>query len=202
MSRFSRPRLDSLTDGIFAFAMTVLVLDIRLPSDLPLASSADLAAHLLGLWPQTVTYVISFFVLGAHWRGIAELRPTGPAASSAQMRLQLIYLFFVTLVPFSSSLVGKYGSLAPAVIFYAGNMIALGILSIALRFQDTPPDARGSLRQMAGVHMPVFIASAALSAALSLMAPDYAMLAYLLNIITRFHWPAAAKSAPAEDGDR
>lgn len=202
MSRFSRPRLDSLTDGIFAFAMTVLVLDIRLPPDLPLASSADLIAHLLGLWPQTVTYVISFFVLGAHWRGIAELRPTGHAASSAQMHLQLIYLFFVTLVPFSSSLVGKYGSLAPAVIFYAGNMIALGVLSIALRFKDTAPGARGNLQQVAGLRMPVFIASAALSAALSLMAPDYAMLAYLLNIITRFPWPPAAKGASAEDGER
>ena len=202
MSRFSRPRLDSLTDGIFAFAMTVLVLDIRLPPDLPLASSADLIAHLLGLWPQTVTYVISFFVLGAHWRGIAELRPTGHAASSAQMHLQLIYLFFVTLVPFSSSLVGKYGALAPAVIFYAGNMIALGVLSIALRFKDTAPGARGSLRQVAGVRMPVFIASAALSAGLSLMAPDYAMLAYLLNIITRLPWPATAKGATAEDGER
>lgn len=202
MSRFSRPRLDSLTDGIFAFAMTVLVLDIRLPPDLPLASSADLTAHLLGLWPQTVTYVISFFVLGAHWRGIAELRPTGHAASSAQMHLQLIYLFFVTLVPFSSSLVGKYGALAPAVIFYAGNMIALGVLSIALRFKDTAPGARGTLLQVAGVRMPVFIASAALSAGLSLMAPDYAMLAYLLNIITRFPWPAAAKGATAEDRER
>lgn len=202
MSRFSRPRLDSLTDGIFAFAMTVLVLDIRLPPDLPLASSADLTSHLLGLWPQTVTYVISFFVLGAHWRGIAELRPTGHAASSAQMHLQLIYLFFVTLVPFSSSLVGKYGSLAPAVIFYAGNMIALGVLSIALRFKDTAPGARGTLLQVAGVRMPVFIASAALSAALSVLAPDYAMLAYLLNIITRLPWPATTNGAPAGDGER
>ncbi|QTL01783.1 DUF1211 domain-containing protein [Aquabacter sp. L1I39] len=186
MSRFSRPRLESLTDGIFAFAMTVLVLDIRLPADLPLSSAADLTAHLIGLWPQTITYVISFFVLGAHWRGIAELRPGAQPATSGQVHLQMIYLFFVTLVPFSSSLVGKYGSLPPAVIFYAGNMIALGLLSIALRYKDFPPHERRGFWRVAGPHMPVFIASAAMSALLSLVAPDYAMLAYLLNIITRF----------------
>lgn len=200
MSRFARPRLESLTDGIFAFAMTVLVLDIRLPPDLPLSSSADLTAHLLGLWPQTLTYIISFFVLGAHWRGVAEERPGTQAITSGQVHLQLIYLFFVTLVPFSSSLVGKYGSLPPAVVFYAGNMIALGLLSIALRHRDLPPTERGSLRRVAGPHMPVFIASAAVSALLSLVAPQYAMLAYLLNILTRFPRrggePPAASATP------
>ncbi len=198
MSRFSRPRLDSLTDGIFAFAMTVLVLDIRLPPDLPLTTSADLTAHLVSLWPQTVTYVISFFVLGAHWRGIAEWRPDRRAATSGQVHLQLIYLFFVTLVPFSSSLVGKYGGLPPAVMFYAGNMIALGLLSIALRYQDIAEGAHPTFWQVAGAHMPVFIASAALSAGLSLMTPQYAMLAYLLNLVTRFPG-AGRRHAPSPE---
>lgn len=195
MSAFPKSRVDALTDGIFAIAMTLLVLDVRVPADLPISSAQDLTAHLRSLLPQVVTYLISFFVLGAFWRGSIAARPTDACLDGAAVRLWLLFLFFVTTVPFSSSVVGQYGAYAPAVFVYAANMIALGLLSIAARHLDLPRDQR-SLAAAAGAHMPLFIASAVASLLIALVAPHVAMYAYCLNILSRLpFWPAGRSTS-------
>ncbi len=73
MRTFPRARIDALTNGIFAFAMTLLVLELRLP-DQPVRDGAALIADLLALGQKYLAYVISFFVLAAHWRSNIELR--------------------------------------------------------------------------------------------------------------------------------
>lgn len=187
--RFPKARVDALSDGIFAFAMTLLVLDIRLPDNLALTSAAELTAHLLSLSHQTLTYVISFFVLGAFWRSGIEIRPTSEAVDRQTVRLALLFLFFVTTVPFSSGLVGRYGGLTPAVLVYAGNMTMLAVLTIAIRYLDVVRRHR-SLRGAAGGVLPLFIATAVLSVLISAVAPGQAMYAYLLNGLARLpFWP-------------
>jgi uncharacterized membrane protein len=195
-SLFPKARVDALSDGIFAFAMTLLVLDIRLPDDLPLTSASELAAHLLSLSHQTLTYVISFFVLGAFWRGGIEIRPTSETVDGRTVRLALLFLFFVTTVPFSSGLVGRYGGLAPAVVVYAGNMTMLAVLTIAIRYLDVEPHRR-SLRSAVGGVLPLFIATAILSVLISLVAPGQGMYAYLLNALARLpFWPRGGYGEP------
>ena len=71
-----KARLDALTDGIFAFAMTLLVLDLRLPDGFAAASAGDLLHALSSLSGQLVAYVISFAVLGARWLG--QIRSRAP----------------------------------------------------------------------------------------------------------------------------
>lgn len=58
-------RLEALADGVFAIAMTLLVLELVVP-DVP---TAELAARLLELWPIVLVYMISFVVLGVYWMG-------------------------------------------------------------------------------------------------------------------------------------
>ncbi|MEJ2623525.1 MAG: TMEM175 family protein [Pseudolabrys sp.] len=113
MRTFPRSRIDALTDGIFAFGMTLLVLELRLP-DLPVRDSTALIADLAALWPKYLAYVISFFVLAAHWRSNVELRRVEEISSEA-MGLSMVYLFFVTSIPFSTSVVGLHGDLPPAI---------------------------------------------------------------------------------------
>jgi len=190
MSRFAKSRLEALSDGVFAFAMTLLVLDIRLPDDLEIRTAADLWAHLSGLWHQTLTYVISFFVLGAFWRSGAEVRPTGEHVGPGVTRLTLIYLFFVTMVPFSSGLVGRFGEFTPAVLVYAANLGMLGALTLALRYFDVKPEQR-SLAAAAGSRLPLFLACVAGSAVLGVVAPRQAMFVFLLNGLARLpFWPS------------
>ena len=182
MSLFPKSRVDALTDGVFAFAMTLLVLDIRLPDDLPISSAADLWAHLASLWHQMLAYLISFFVLGAFWRGNVELRPSAETVSGRVVELSLLLLLFVTLVPFSSGLVSRYDDFVPAVVVYAGNMIGLAALTAALRHQDVPREKR-SLRAAFGTKLPLLLISALVSVGMSLISPKHAMLAYLLNVL-------------------
>lgn len=184
MRPFPKARVDALTDGIFAFAMTLLVVDIRVPEAARIDSAAALWAQIADLAPRGVAYVISFFVLAAMWRNVIALRHDDDEVASS-LQVWLWYLLFVTMVPFSSALVGRYGDFPPAVWIYAANMVALGTLSIPLHRLEVPQTLRSHAR-LGERRMMLFIGSALASVAVSLVAPSYAMLTYLLNGLSRF----------------
>ncbi|MBS0535262.1 MAG: DUF1211 domain-containing protein [Proteobacteria bacterium] len=181
MRTFPKARIDALTDGIFAFAMTLLVLEVRLPTDVTIHDSAELVARLRALGPEYLAYVISFFVLAAQWRAEIELRRVEEVAQDA-LGWSVVYLFFITSVPFSSSVVGRHGDLPPAVWLYAANMIVVAAVSLRLRALEVLPEHRARARA-GNIRTAVFIASALLSVALTFVAPGHAMLAYFLNFI-------------------
>lgn len=184
MRPFPKARVDALTDGIFAFAMTLLVVDIRIPEGLEVTSAGELTRRLAALMPQAVAYVISFFVLAALWRNVIAMRHDTEGVARGTLQAWLWYLLFVTMVPFSSAVVGRYGQFPPAVWVYAGNMAALGLFSVALHRLEVPQEMRAQAR--AGERrMVLFIGSALASVLVSLWAPHYAMYAYLLNALSR-----------------
>ena len=181
MRTFPRSRIDALTDGIFAFAMTLLVLEVRLPPGLPIHDSAALIAHLKTLQSEYLAYVISFFVLAAQWRGNIELRRV-EEVSQGVLGWSIVYLLFVTSIPFSSSVVGHYGDLPPAVWLYAANLIVVAVLSLRLRVSEILPEHRQRAR-IGHARILFFAATAVASVLVSVVAPGYAMYAYLLNIV-------------------
>ena len=71
---FSKARLDTLSDGIFGVAMTLLILDVRLPEDFHPTNGAELLHGLYALWPKVLPYVLSFGVLGLRWLSNVEIR--------------------------------------------------------------------------------------------------------------------------------
>ena len=71
---FSKARLDTLSDGIFAVAMTLLILDVRLPEDFHPKDGAELVQGLIALWPKFLPCVLSFGVLGLRWLSNIEVR--------------------------------------------------------------------------------------------------------------------------------
>lgn len=180
MRRFAKSRVEALTDGIFAFAMTLLVLDIRLPADLPISDARELAAQLLGLWPQALTYLISFMVLGALWRSGTELARRADTVSGGLLKLWMLYLFFVTSLPFSSGVVSHYGGMAPAVWLYAANMFVLGALALPLNLWDIARGQEAAARATR-LRLLLFMASAGVSALIACLAPRQALYAYALN---------------------
>ena len=99
-------RLESLTDGIFAFAMTLLVTSMILPGDAVIHQSSG--AALAGLIPDFYHYIIAFFVLAAFWMGHHEQFSRVHHLDKFFLSLNITGLFFVTLVPFSTSFIGDY----------------------------------------------------------------------------------------------
>ena len=132
----TKARLDALTDGVFAFAMTLLVLNLEFPDDLELEERRRNCSMRSGSMPSDLLlYVISFFVLGRRWFGQARIKAEPEIASYTYMRWVLIHLFFITLMPFSTQVVGRY-EFAPAIWLYAANVALAALAAIRLSYLD------------------------------------------------------------------
>jgi len=103
---YPRTRLDALTDGVFAVAMTLLVLDVRLPEEFRPHDEAELLAALRGLTSKFVPYAISFMVLGLRWLSTFQVRSRGEFFGREYAVWWLVYLLLITCVPFSTMVSG------------------------------------------------------------------------------------------------
>jgi len=119
-------RLAALSDGIFAFAMTVLVLDLRVPALDAVHNERDLWHALAALSPRLIMYLMSFMTLGIFWVGQqTQLNHL----SSSNIRLSWIhigFLFFVTVIPFSTALLAEFIAYRIALLAYWLNIFCLG----------------------------------------------------------------------------
>jgi len=124
-SAFGMPpgRLLTLADGIFAIAMTLLVLDLRLPD----GSNADLATQLVGLRSAFLTFVISFVVLGVFWFAHHQTFHFLVRVNRTLVWLSIGFFLGVALVPFVASVLGAHPDDPIALILYGG---AIGLLTV------------------------------------------------------------------------
>ncbi len=124
----SKNRIEALSDAIFAFAMTLLVLDVKIPK-LPEAAvqAGQLLPTLLALWPKFLSYVMSFVVLGVYWVAHHGYAHFLKRTDRWMLWLNLLFLMFIVLVPFSTDLLGDYPKERVAVMIYGANFVALGL---------------------------------------------------------------------------
>jgi TMEM175 potassium channel family protein len=176
----SKSRLDGLTDGIFGFAMTLLVVNIELSDDFNPKNSDELLAAFARLTDTFIAYIITFLLLAIFWTGQAVTKEEPETASDAYAWAVLAHLFFVTLLPFSMLVAGRY-DLLPAIWIYGGNLILLGVTALAITLV-IERDIGHRLVASGRIELGVLIASALLSMAIAAFAPDAAMYAYLLNL--------------------
>jgi len=109
-------RIVAFTDGVFAIAITLLVLSLDVPSNL---SGSALHHFLLDSWRQFFAYFLSFAVIGRFWIGHHRFFSTVDNFDRRLLVLNLAYLSFVVLVPFPTEVLGDYGSRSDAVALYA-----------------------------------------------------------------------------------
>ena len=186
----AKARLDALTDGIFAVAMTLLVIDLRFPQDAHFGSNQELVAAIgnLLLSGPFIAYLVSFFVIGLRWRTISRLGGTRAHLGKTFVRWSFVHLFFITCMPFSTMVVGRYVDLAPAVWLYAANTIlAAGAAWWLVRASEAEEDTGQAIE--AKVTLPALIGIAVLSAGVSLFSPRLAMWTYALILLV----PALAR---------
>lgn len=130
LSGQSLDRLTSLSDGLFAVAMTLLVLDVRVP-----ASAAASAVSEHGLWdalvklgPSFAAYLLSFTMLGTFWLAQHTLLTIFGRCDRTFTWIHLGFLFVVSLLPFSATLLAHYVHLRLAVGVYWLNILLLGVM--------------------------------------------------------------------------
>jgi uncharacterized membrane protein len=177
---FSKARLETLSDGIFAVAMTLLILDVRLPDEFHPGDSAELVQGLLDLWPKFLPYVLSFGVLGLRWLSNIEIRTRAEYLTREYVNWWLLYHFLITCVPFSTIVVGRFAHFAPAIWLYAGNTLLIALVGLRLVFITPHLETGDHLRhrQIAAVFL---IVSSLLAIALSFVHPRLALWALALN---------------------
>lgn len=121
-------RIEALTDGIFAIAMTILVLNLDLPQTGRIISQDGLYNLLAGQSEKFFNYALSFVLLANFWiihhQQFHSIRRT----DRTHIWLNVFILMFVALVPFSTSLIGDYSVDLAADLFFAGNLFMLGSL--------------------------------------------------------------------------
>lgn len=124
-------RLAALSDGIFAFAMTLLVLDIPTPPTDAIHSERALLHALAGLAPKFVTYLMSFLTLGIFWVG-QQTQLNHLANSNRSLTwLHIAFLCFVSIMPFSTRLLSQFLDYRTALLSYWGNILLLGVMLYA-----------------------------------------------------------------------
>jgi uncharacterized membrane protein len=129
---FSTGRLEAFSDGVFAIAVTLLVLDI--------AVSADAGKHLLravaDLWPSYLAYVASFSTIGAAWLGHNAITEYLERTDAAFVRLNLLLLLVVSFLPFPTRLfadyIGQDSSERVAVTIYGISLLLASTLLLVL----------------------------------------------------------------------
>ena len=123
----SLERLGALSDGVFAVAMTLLVLEIHVPAlGANHPSNLDLWNALLPLWPRFLTYLLSFLTLGIFWNG-QQTQLTYMARADRHLAwIHIGFLATVALMPFATSLLAEYITVPLALVLYWLNIVILG----------------------------------------------------------------------------
>jgi uncharacterized membrane protein len=142
---FSKHRLEALADGIFAVAMTLLVIELKIPESLHGAGHDKLAQQLLAFIPKYVAWIVSFFVLALFWFSSHRQMHFVRHVDGKLVALKILFLAFVSIVPFTASLTGEFVYLFLSQAIYSSAMFLLGVSSLLmLRYIYRHPELCGT----------------------------------------------------------
>jgi uncharacterized membrane protein len=182
-------RIVFFSDAVFAIAITLLALEIRLPPLPETATNAQLLAELGALWPRYLSYFISFMAIGMMW--IVHHRTFRYLCRYDErlMFLNLLFLLLIGFLPFPTAVIGEFGN-AVGTVFYAAAMSAAGLMFALLwwsansrgRLVERPlPRPKFRLMWFRVLWMPlVFL----FSIPLAFWSPDVAKFSWLLIVGT------------------
>jgi len=122
---FSKQRIETLSDGIFAIVMTLLVLDLKVPLDVP---AGQLAHTLLQEAPTWASFAITFILAARYWTIQHRLFNLLEKIQPRTVVTTFIFLSLVTILPFSTSLWGHYLNNPLAFFLYILNQVLIGIV--------------------------------------------------------------------------
>jgi TMEM175 potassium channel family protein len=178
-------RLEAFSDGVFAIAITLLVLELSVSND----AGENLLHSILHEWPSYLAYVTSFLTIGVIWLQHSAITGALQAADATLYRLNLLVLLLVSFTPFPTKLVSEFvddrDAERVAVVFYGLTLLALALaLTAFVRYAAENPRlvkdevAAGDV-EAALVHQPDFLFYG-IGIAVGLFLPRLGVVLYLL----------------------
>jgi uncharacterized membrane protein len=122
-------RVAAFSDGVFAIAITLLVLSLTVPTHV---NPDDLGEALRDLAPELFSYALSFLVVGMYWMAHHRVFRSVVQVDRTVLWINLALLGFVALLPFPTELLGKFGETKLATVIYAAAIVAVGSMSVLL----------------------------------------------------------------------
>jgi len=119
-------RLAALSDGIFAVAMTILVLDLHVPAVEAVHAEHDLWRAFVALVPRLVMYAMSFVTLGIFWIGQQTQLNHLARAHRSLAWIHMVFLFSVSIMPFTTMLLAQFMAYRIALLTYWLNIVLAG----------------------------------------------------------------------------
>ena len=126
-SRLATYRVENLGDGIFAIAMTLLILEFHVPQLGGPSVSRALAQALIEMWPVLICYAMSFLILGVLWIGHHNQFHFIRRTDRLMLWINLAFLMSIAFIPFSTGLLGRYPAERLTIEVYGTNLALSGL---------------------------------------------------------------------------
>lgn len=185
----AKHRFDALQDGVYAIALTLLVLELRLPASGHLHTAGELLQALADLLPKVVAWLVSFLVLALFWHASLRAQAWVRELDKRLVWINLLALLFASLLPFASSIVGEYPGLLPSQCLYAAVMAGMAFTALwQLHHLSRHPELCHSpmprgVRQGAMLRIGGLIGTAVLAVLIALADPRFATVAFMLMAV-------------------
>lgn len=125
---FNKSRIESISDGVFAIALTLLILDVKVPLASAVKSETDLCIAFIKITPTLLTYFMSFLTLGVYWSAQSSQFHYISRSDRHLNWINLFFLLFVSLVPFTTAFLSKFITFKLAIGLYWLNIMLLGLM--------------------------------------------------------------------------
>jgi uncharacterized membrane protein len=196
-------RLSALSDGVFAFAMTLLVLDLAVPVASDIHTEHDLWHALARMASSAVMYLMGFLTLGIFWNGQQTQLNYVSRSDRDLTWIHLAFLLTVTFVPFSTKLLATFIHYRTALVIYWLNLLAMGaLLYVSWKYvtrhemisDDTPPEIRTAICWRVTIAQTLYAIGAALCVFGTLWSVAF-IFAVQLNYAVAPHLPGRRRNA-------
>ena len=187
-----KQRVEALSDGLYSIALTLLVLELKLPALPENVSDAVLRHALLDLSPKLLAWLLSFWVLVLNWMLQQRLYRYADMLDREMVRIELILLALISLLPFTTALIGEFGSRASAAALYSFHLVAISALSVLRVWHfERHPEMHNEhftepVARRVRIRTGVFLVCALLCFALAFVVPPYNMFGMLPAALAPF----------------
>jgi uncharacterized membrane protein len=195
-------RIHALSDGVFAFSLTLMVLSFDIPRLAPSEVNEKLAGAIWAQLPNFQSFIISFFVIATFWFSHHQKFQYIKRYNKTFIWLNLIFLMFIAFLPFPTNLVGEYDTSFFAIVFYSLSLALTGVAFIVMwtyaTYKNRLTDSDFNSRLMwkgvgtAAIIPAIFILSAAISLIDVRLAKITWLLVFTAPFISKFISPTEA----------